>query len=114
MPRLDSFTLRIKTGNDAPADTPQYVINGFLVDFDETNGAASSGQVFEATGEPGSFPHTLLLCGPKQGAWDIEELTATYRCQGSEPYTIRFGAVRLDEASDLDIWHDRPEPVFDV
>jgi hypothetical protein len=114
MPRLDSFTVRVKTGKNAPPETPKYVINGFLVDFDKIEGAAAPGQAFEATGEPGSFPHSLLLCGPKDGLWDIEELTATYRCQGEEPYTIRFGSITLDETSDLNIWLERPAPVFDV
>jgi len=114
MPRLESFTVRVKTGENAPPELPKYVINGFMVDFDKTEGEAKPGAVLEATGEPGSFPHSLLLCGPKEGLWDIEELTAIYRCQGEDPYTIRYGAVTLDHLSDLNIWSERPAPVFDV
>ncbi|MBI5095948.1 MAG: hypothetical protein HZB26_26375 [Candidatus Hydrogenedentes bacterium] len=114
MPKLESFTVRLRTGQRAPSAPPTYVINGFLVEFDKTSGAAKPGEVYEATGEPGSFPHSLLLCGPKEGAWDIDEVSVTYHCHGEDAYTIRLGAVTLDDASDLNIWYERPAPVFDV
>ncbi len=114
MPRLESFQLKIKTGERPLKDTPRYSINGFCLEFDEQEGGADSGETLEVTGVPDSFPHTLTLCGPDEGAWDIEEITATYYPHGEEPYTLRYGAVALDEESDLNIWKPRPRPVFDV
>ena len=31
-----------------------------------------------------------------------------------EPYTIRMGAVTLDDESNLNFWNEPPLPVFDV
>ncbi|MBI4556976.1 MAG: helicase [Candidatus Hydrogenedentes bacterium] len=114
MPRLNSFQLQIKTGQNGPAEPPRYSINGFVIEFEEMSGGIGPGETLEATGNPGSFPHSLSLCGPKEGAWDIEGITATYFPHGEPPYTVRFDAVTLDDQSDLNIWQDRPAQVFDV
>ncbi|HNR31181.1 MAG TPA: helicase [Candidatus Hydrogenedentes bacterium] len=114
MPKLNSFTLRIRTGEHGLSGTPQYGINGFTLDFDEVEGGAGPGETLEVTGSPESFPHSPVLVGPEEGRWDIEGVDATYHCAGETPYTVRLGAVSLDAASDLNIWHARPERVFDV
>ena len=114
MPRLQSFELNITTGAQGLASPPKYSINGFALDFDETEGGCRPGETLKAKGMPDSFPHTLLLHGPREGVWDIESLTATYMPMGEEPYTLRFGALKLDSDSDLNIWHQRPAPTFDV
>jgi len=114
MPRLETFSVRIKTGEAGPRTIPRYSINGFNIDFDELSGACGPGEVLEATAHPQSFPHSLILIGPEEGEWDIEGMTITYECDGSEPYTVKLGAVHLDDASDLNIWHERPPKVIDV
>jgi hypothetical protein len=114
MPRLESFTLKIKTGDRGPEALPRYEINGFPVDFDEASGGIAPGDTLEVTGNPQSFPHTLVLTGPGQGVWDIEGIEALYRCGDEEPYAVRLGAASLDDHSDLDIWYTKPDPVIDV
>jgi hypothetical protein len=114
MPKLNTFDVVVKTGATGRTTAPKWVINGFPVDFDESKGGTGPGETFEATGNPGSFPHTLLLQGPNEGNWDIESVKVTYFPNGEEPYTVRLGAVTLDHESDLNIWHERPQPVFDV
>jgi len=70
--------------------------------------------MLEATGHPQSFPHSLTLKGAEEGTWEIESLEMTYDIDSAKPYTLHFGAVTLDERSDLNLWHERPAPVFDV
>jgi len=114
MPRLQSFEIKIKTGERCPDKAPRYVINGFCLPFEQSEGSTDPGETFTGTGTPDSFPHSLHLTGPDEGAWDIEDCEITYFPYGQEPYTLRFAPVTLDDASDLNIWHARPEPVFDV
>ena len=114
MPRLDSFSLDIKTGKQGGPARVQYGINGFPLDFDDSEGGTGSGESIRVSGNPQSFPHMLTLRGPDEGQWDIESVDITYHCSGEEPYSIRLGAVTLDDNSDLNIWHERPLPVFSV
>jgi hypothetical protein len=114
MPRLTAFDLKIKTGDAGREDMPKYSINGFTLDFEQATGGCGTGETLEATGSPDSFPHTLVLRGPESGRWKIDEITATYYPAGEPPYTLRFGAVELDDRSDLNIWQPRPAPAFDV
>ena len=114
MPRLESFSLEILTGPKGGPERPTYAINGFPLDFEEHDGATEAGHSLRVAANPCSFPHSLVLKGPEAGAWDIESVLATYTCSGEEAYTIQLGAVTLDDASDLDIWYERPAPTFDV
>lgn len=114
MPRLKTFKLRIHTGQRGLDKPPQYTINGFPLPFDEINGEPRAGSVIEAVGHPESYPHTLTLNGPTNGAWDIEGIEAEYDCDGEEPYRVRLGAVTLDDRSDLNLWYKRTDEVFDV
>ena len=116
MPKLDTFTVKIQTGEQGRSETPRYSINGFKLDFEQHTGNTEAQGEFVATGEPLSFPHTLLLLGPEEGEtpWAINGLEVTYHCAGEEPYTVHLGAVTLEDDSDLNIWHERPPEVFDV
>ncbi len=114
MPKLNTFDVVVKTGKSGRTTTPKWIINGFTVEFDQTSGGTGPGETFEATGNPGSFPHTLLLSGPEEGTWEIEEATVTYYPNGAQPYTVKLGAVSVDAESDLNIWYEQPQPVFDV
>ena len=114
MPRLESFTLKLTTGERGLQSPPKYSINGFPLEFDEVKGGVGPGETAELTGSPQSFPHALLLIGPEEGSWDITGITATYTCAGSQPYTVRLGGVTLDDDADLNIWYQRPARVLDV
>jgi hypothetical protein len=114
MPRLESFTLKLKTGAQGLPATPKYAINGFPLDFDEIKGGTAPGDEAELTGNPQSFPHSLVLIGPEEGEWDIEGMTITYNCAGSQPYNVRLGAITLQDDTDLNIWHQRPARVLDT
>lgn len=114
MPRLESFTLKVTTGERGLAAPPKYAINGFPLDFDALEGGFGPGETAEVTGNPQSFPHSLVLVGPDEGHWDIREILVTYRCAGSQPYSVRLGAVTLEDDTDLNIWHQRPARVLDV
>lgn len=114
MPRLEQFELKIKTGKRGPNRMPRYEINGFALDFEEVEGGNGPHETLELIGAPQSFPHSLVLTGPTEGAWDIEEVQATYHVMGADPYSIRFGPVTLDEESNLNIWHERPPVLLDV
>lgn len=114
MPKLNTFDITIKTGARGLAYPPKWSINGFIVDFEQTEGSAEPGGVFHGVANPGSFPHSLVIKGPDSGAWDIEEAKITYFPAGEEPYSVRLGAVTLDDDADLNIWFERPQVLFDV
>jgi hypothetical protein len=114
MARLETFDLTIKTGESGLGVAPRYEINGFALDFDEIEGGTGPGETLKVTGNPESFPHALALIGPQEGKWDIERIDAVYHPAGGDPYTVCMGAVTLDDATNLNIWHERPQKVFDV
>ncbi len=114
MPKLITFTLKIRTGEHGLDHSPQYAINGFGLGFDEVKGGTGPGEAAELTGNPESFPHSLLLAGPERGQWDIADIEVTYHCAGEPAYSVRLGKVTLDDHSDLNIWYARPERVIDV
>lgn len=114
MPRLETFTLEITHGQNAAPAQPMYAINGFPIEFESHVGGAEKGEALTLTGSPQSFPHSLTLTGPDEGTWDIESIEVIYYCHNEEPYTVLMGAVTLDEKTCLNIWHERPLPVFDV
>lgn len=111
---LEQFTLRLTTGGEGPGERPRYAINGFSLDFDELKGGTGPGETLEASGSPESYPHSLVLHGPKTGQWEISGIELTYYCMDDEPYTVRLGPVTLDNESDLNLWHERPAYVFAV
>ncbi len=114
MTRLDSFELEVKTGAHPGPEYPQYRINGFPLDFDHAVGGTGCGETLKATGNPGSYPHALVLAGPDDGTWDIESAEVTYSCAGEGGYTVRLGAVTVDSESDLNLWYERSPQTFDV
>ncbi|PCJ61198.1 MAG: helicase [Candidatus Hydrogenedentota bacterium] len=116
MPKLDTFTLEIKTGAKPGPEVPHFEINGFPLEFDEREGTTEAGGTIVLKGFPHSFPHSLALTGPEEGkeSWEIASILATYECGAMEPYEIRMGAVTLGDDNDLNIWHEPPLPTFDV
>lgn len=114
MPRLDTFQLSLITGETGPGCVPKYSINGFPLEFDEQTGGTNPGETLEVVAHPQSFPHTLILSGPESGNWEIAGAEITYQCDGEDPYTVKLGAVTLDDHADLNLWYARPPKVFDV
>lgn len=114
MPKLNSFTIRIRTGSQGREDLPKFKINGFPLGFTDVSGGVGPGESCDGNGHPQSVAHSLILCGPEKGTWSIEETEVTYCLAGEEPYTIHFGPVCLDDQSDMNLWQERPLPVFDV
>ena len=116
MPKLTQFKLEVKTGTNPGPENPSFSINGFPLEFEETEGTAEVGATFTAVGSPNSFPHSLVLMGPEAGEsnWDIESVTATYECANMDPYVVCMGATTLDDNANLNIWHEPPLPTFDV
>lgn len=116
MPKLNEFTLEVKTGANPGPETPNFAINGFPLEFEEFEGSTEAGATFTAKGFPNSYPHSLVLKGPERGSsdWDIVSAVVRYECDRVEPYEVRLGSVTLDDNDDLNIWHDPPLPTFDV
>ncbi len=114
MGRLEHFVLRIATGDRGAGDVQHFLINGFDLDFERVEGGARPGEMLEAEGWPESFPHSLLLPGPESGAWDIARLEITYHFDGESPYTVRLGAVTLEDDADLNLLYPRPAEVIGV
>ncbi len=114
MPKLSSFYVEIKTGENGRDDQPTFVINGFELPFDQPEGSCGPGETFTATGNPASFAHSLHLIGPKDGDWDVDELKITYFGEGDEPYSFRFKPFTLTSDTNANIWRAKPAPAFDV
>lgn len=114
MPRLETFKLRITTGDQGLDGRLGYTINGFPLDFDSMEGGTGPGEVAELVANPESFPHSLRLNGPESGEWDIAGAEIEYHCADGEPYTLRLGGVTLDAQSELNLWYERPPVWLDV
>lgn len=114
MPKLNTFKVRIETGESGMQDAVKFNINGFSLPFENGVGGTAQGQTFEASYDINSFPHSLTLVGPESGKWNIKKLAVDYKCADSEPYSILFGGVTLDETSEVNIWQEPPMPSFDV
>lgn len=114
MPKLNSFQVQMRTGKRGCIEAPTFKINGFALDFCDCTGSFESGSTFEGTGAPQSVAHSLVLCGPQEGFWDIDETTVTYQLAGEPPYSVRLGPVTLDQESDMNLWRERPLPTLDV
>ena len=116
MPKLTQFKLEITTGTSPGPENPQFSINGFPLDFDETEGSTEAGATMVAVGAPNSYPHSLVLVGPEEGSpdWEITSAKITYDCDNMEPYEVCMGKATLDDNANLNIWHEPPLPTFDV
>lgn len=114
MAKLSSFTLTVQTGGSARAGgLPQWKINGFVQPFAEASGGCGVGETFTGSGSPNSHPHSLVLSGPSEGEWEIAGMSVTYREAGRE-WTVRFGPVRVDSGSDVNLYEDPPLVSFGV
>ena len=114
MPRVLTFDVEIRTG-DAGTNTPvRCCINGHTMPFEEPSGTTESGGLYKASFRVMSFIHSLTIVGPDEGMWNIDELGVTYHCADMEPYDVRFGAVVLDEETEVNIWAEQKPTSFYV
>lgn len=114
MPRLNTFQVTIETGDSGTQGPVKFSINNHQLPLENTRGGVGPGETFQGGFEVNSFAHSLTLVGPQQGRWDIQSLKVDYACENTEPYSVRFGPVTLDETTEVNIWQDPPLPTFDV
>ena len=103
MPRVNTFKVKVQTGQQGMSEPVHFNFNNHKLPFDNVEGSAESGKVFE-----GSF------VGPESGKWEIEKITIELDCENEKPYTVQFGAVTLDDKTEVNIWQDPPILAFDV
>tara|TARA_B100000686_G_scaffold338193_1_gene410367 strand:+ start:164 stop:508 length:345 start_codon:yes stop_codon:yes gene_type:complete len=114
MPRLNHFKIKIETGAKGLEEPVHFAFNGFKLPFEAMTGGTGPGETFESSYEVNSFPHSMTLIGPNSGEWDISKMVLNFDVEGSEPYSITFGQVTLNEFNEANIWQDPPLPAFDV
>ncbi|MFT7622936.1 MAG: hypothetical protein ACI9WU_002111 [Myxococcota bacterium] len=115
MPRIDDVEVRISTGARGIEGPPVLVFNGHLIPVRVEEGGTGSGEHFVGVARPNSFAHSVQILGPEPGteAWDIEKMEIVYRAPGEE-WTVRWGAVSVDDDANVDIWDEPPLPTWDV
>lgn len=114
MPKLISFQIKVKTGDAGMQEPVSFSINSHVVPFENVKGGTGPGETLECDFEVNSFAHSLTLVGPKKGTWNIREMVVGFKAEHTEPYSVRFGEVTLDETNEVNIWRDPPLPTFDV
>lgn len=114
MPRIETFTVAIKTGSLGTLESPRFCFNGFDCEFDDPTGGTGAGQRFDGRFAPRSVPHQLYLSGPTEGTWEIAGIEIHYELSDGDQYDLRFGAVTLDGTNAVNLWRQRPQPTFDV
>lgn len=114
MPKLNSFKVKIETGNPGTTGPVYFNINNNVLPLNVNSGSAATGQTLEGGYEIRSFAHNLSIVGPEKGSWNIKKMTVYFENENFEPYSVAFGEVTLDESTEVNIWEDPPLPVFDV
>ena len=114
MPKLNSFKVKIETGGQGTSGPVLFSINRHNVPFENVTGTTDAGEVFEGEYAINSFAHSLTLVGPEKGQWDIKKISVEFVCENIKPYSVTYGEVSLNEASQVNLWQDPPQPVFDV
>lgn len=114
MPRVNTFKVEITTGETGQPGPVRFDFNGHTMEFQNVKGGTGPGETFEGSFDARSFAHSVALVGPAEGKWAIDKLVITYHADASDPYTVTFGNVVLDDTTALDIWRDKPLPAFDV
>ncbi len=114
MPKLNSFKVKIQTGQAGIDEAVYFNFNNHKMAFENITGSTQSGQVFEGEYEVQSFCHSLTLVGPESGQWDIQKLAIEFDCDGGDPYCVQYGTVTLDATTEVNLWRDAPGIMFDV
>ncbi len=114
MPFLSSFKIAIQTGDVGTDETVHYEFNSHKLELCDIEGGTAPGQRFEGTGEPRSFVHSLHLIGPEEGEWTVDSISVEFTCQYDDPYEIEYGPVVLTPNNMVQLWVEKPPPVYDV
>ena len=114
MPRVLTFQVNIETGSQGPNETVNFCFNGHKLPFENVVGSNEPKSIFEGSFDVNSYAHSLTLVGPEKGKWEIEKIIVDYECEGEKPYVVKWGAVTLDETTEVNIWQDPPVSSFDV
>ncbi len=114
MPRLNRFTIKIHTGEKGLSGPVQCKFNGHVLPLENISGGTGPGEVYEGSFSPLSFIHGFTLVGPPAGEWNIHRIDLSYDAEGMGSYEISLGEVTLDETTELNLWKEKPLPLFDV
>ena len=114
MPKVNSFKVSIQTGNNGIAEPVLFNFNSHKMPFNNIEGSVESGQSFSGDFDVQSFCHSLTLVGPDSGTWDIESISVEFVCDGEQPYSVNYGAVILDETTEVNLWRGPPAKSFVV
>ena len=114
MPKLNTFKLTIETGEVGHEEPVKFSVNNHRLPLEDVTGSAKPGDTFEGGFVVNSFAHSMTLMGPEQGQWKIKSIKVDYVCENTEPYSVTFGEVTLDETNEVNIWRDPPLPTYDV
>lgn len=114
MPRLNKFTMEVKTASVGIKEDVRINFNGHIVSPDNPSGATEAGDVFQGEFSPMSYVHQMSLLGPKSGLWDIEQINMVYELEDEEPYAVSYGPILLDQSNHVNIWEEKSPPTFDV
>jgi hypothetical protein len=114
MPKVNTFKVKVQTGSQGMSEPVHFNFNNHNMPFKNVTGSTGAGEIFEGSFEVNSFAHSLTLIGPQSGKWGIKKITVEYDCENEKPYTVNFGEVNLDEATEVNIWQDPPVLAFDV
>lgn len=114
MPKLNTFKIKIETGEPGTPGPVNFSVNNHTLPFENTKGETGAGEIFEGGFEVNSFVHSLTLVGPEEGQWRIKKIHVDFDCENTPPYSVAYGEVTLDESSQVNLWRDPPPPAFDV
>jgi len=114
MPKIDKIGIEIETGERGMAGPVQLEFNGHKLNFDTLSGDTEPHSSYEGEFEVGSFGHSVVLVGPEEGEWDIQQLKVTYSLEGEDGYSLRFAPLTLGDNHSLNLFIPRPRPTFDV
>lgn len=115
MPKIETVTVRIRTGKSGTTDPVRIRFNNFEIQLKVTNGGCGPGESFDGSFRLGSMGHACTLLGPKTGVWDIASLQVTWDYSPvADPVTWQFGALTLRAGGEANILDAPPPPPFEV
>lgn len=106
--------MTIETGVKGTQGPVMFSINNHQVPLEDLNGGCGSGETIEGGFNVNSFAHSMTLIGPEEGEWEIKTLKVDFVCENTDPYSVTFGPLMLDEKTEVNVWQDPPLPTFDV
>ena len=115
MPKIETVTVRIATGESGTSDPVRIRFNNFEIPLKALSGGCGPHETFEGTFRLGSMGHACVLLGPKSGTWDLQTLEVTWNYGPvGDPVTYRFAGMSLKAGGEINILEEPPPPPFDV